>query len=530
LLRHADQPQWDAIGFSTYLGGSDIDQPYGLAFDGQNNVYVSGLTGSANFPVTANAYQKNFAGGVNDAFLTKLSADGSKILYSTYFGGPSQEQGQGLAVTSGGKAYIVLNTNGIGTPTTAGAYQPAFDNSIDAFLAVIDTTKTGAAGLDYGTYLGGSDFDQAFNVDIDSSGHAYLTGETQSTNWPVTPGAYQTVKSGGFDVFLSVINPAGKGKSDLVYSTYLGGSGDELATSIAVSNGQAYISGSTASNDFPVSANGFQKKCGGNGLCSSSVHDAFVARIHPAGAGKADLVFSTYLGGSGDENPFGIDVDNSGNVYVSGRTASTDFPLHNPLQSTYGGGAYDAFVAMLNSSGSALRFSTYFGGNGFDGFNGVVSDGNGGIWLGGRAGSDNIPVTAGAVQSRKAMDGGQLDALLVHIDLPAILEASLGTATRLSPTEVSVPLILADDGALPADAVTMTSVSVSLKTGTGSVGYLDPILPHLAGNLAGGHGRTVRLVLSASKTVTAIHVNAAGVYLDRTGLHSFTLSKDVTIP
>jgi Beta-propeller repeat len=240
--------------------------------------------------------------------------------------------------------------------------------------------------LIYSTYLGGSGQDTGYGIAMDRSGNAYVTGYTISTNFPVTPGAFQTVCNGGGacaspdapDAFVTKLNPSG---SALIYSTYIGGTNTDYATAIAVdSSGNAYVTGVTASTDFPT-MNPLQPAYGGN-------LDAFLTEINPSGTA---LVYSTYLGGSGQDTGYGIAVDSSGNAYVTGWTSSTDFPTMNPLQATNGGGNFDAFVAKLNTAGSALVYSTYLGGNGQDQGFGIALDGSGNAYVGGTTTSSDFP-------------------------------------------------------------------------------------------------------------------------------------------
>ncbi len=219
---------------------------------------------------------------------------------------------------------------------------------------------TGSA-LVYSTYLGGSNGDYGFGIAVNSAGNAYVTGVTFSTDFPVTPGAFQTTCGAPSpycgDVFVSKLNPTG---SALVYSTYLGGSNKDGGVGIAVdSSDNAYITGYTNSTGFPVTPGAFQTVCGGG-----NPGDAFVTEVNPTGSA---LVYSTYLGGSNGETGRGIAVDSAGNAYVTGETSSTDFPVTpGAFQTTYGGNMDDAFVSKINPTGSALVYSTYLGGSGQD--------------------------------------------------------------------------------------------------------------------------------------------------------------------
>jgi len=239
--------------YSTYLGGDDYDQPYGLALDSSGNAYVTGYTASMNYPTTPGAYQTVLTPFYySDAFVTKLSADGTSLVYSTFLGGSSDDQSKAIAVGADGSAYVAGITQSANFPTTPGAYKTTI-TSTDAFV-----TKLNSAGsaLTYSTFLGGSDTDQASGIQVDSMGNAYVTGFTLSTNFPTTAGAYQTAYGGSpmfsnyGDAFVTKLNNTG---TALVYSTYLGGSGDDIGYGIALAaSGETYITGSTASNNFPT--------------------------------------------------------------------------------------------------------------------------------------------------------------------------------------------------------------------------------------------------------------------------------------
>ena len=259
--------------------------------------------------------------------------------------------------------------------------------------------------LIYSTYLGGSSYDEAYGIAVDSAGNAYITGYTYSTNFPTTPGAFRTVCNGGTgcktngDAFVAKINAAG---SALVYSTYLGGSGRDYGFGIALDdNGDAYVVGTTYSTDFPT-FRPLQSAFGGGST------DAFVAEFNPSGSA---LLYSTYLGGSGDEYGTGIAADSSGNTYVTGETASADFPTANPLQPTLAG-SDDGFVAKIANLGSGLIYSTYLGGSGLDYCIGIAVDSLGDAYVTGATGSVDFP-TANALQPAY---GGGYDAFVSELN------------------------------------------------------------------------------------------------------------------
>jgi hypothetical protein len=382
------------LAYSTYLGGSGGDGSVGIAVDASGNAYVTGWTGT-DFPTTAGAFQTSYSGGASDAFISKLNPTGSALVYSTYLGGSGDDGeagffGNRIAVDASGNAYIVGSTNSSDFPTTPGASQTILAGGYDAFITKLNA---GGASLLYSTYLGGSNDDFGLAIAVDVPGHASVTGYTRSADFPTTPGAFQTTFVGGSDVgvdaFVSKLNAGG---SALVYSTYLGG-GDGGEGIAVDASGHAYVTGFTQSSNFPVTPGAFQTIYGGG----SSLGDAFISKLNAAGSA---IVYSTYLGGSGDDDGFGIVIDASGNAFVTGLTYSSNFPTTpDALQATFGGGPNgDAFVSKLNAVGSAPLYSTYLGGPGGGQGLGIAVGGPGSAYLTGFS-SSTFPVTPGAFQT-----------------------------------------------------------------------------------------------------------------------------------
>jgi len=394
----------NALVYSTYLGGANDDRGNAIAVDAAGNAYVTGYTYSTNFP-TANALQANSASpGYPDAFVTKLNAAGSGLVYSTYLGGIGPDNGLGIAVDAAGAAYVTGQTQSSNFPT-ANAAQPAYSGgSGDAFV-----TKLNAAGsgLVYSTYLGGAGGESGYGIAVDGAGSAYVTGYTSSTNFPVV-NALQAVYGGsrGYpDAFVTKLAPTG---TAFAYSTYLGGASQDIAYGIAVdAAGDAYVTGSTNSSNFPTK-NAFQSVFGGP-------VDAFVSELNAAGSG---LVYSTFLGNGSSDDGFGIAVDGAGRAYVTGDTSSATFPTQNAVQGTFGGpaGGLDAFVATLLPGGGGLGYSTYLGGGGNDEGTAIAVDGSGSAYVAGLTASTNFP-TRNAVQG--TYGGGSEDAFVARIAMPA---------------------------------------------------------------------------------------------------------------
>jgi hypothetical protein len=342
--------------YSTFLGGNGSDVASGLAVDSAGNAYVAGTTSSTTFP-QKNPIASESAGG----FVTALNSTGNGLIYSTYLGAGLQDFASAVAVDSAGNAYVTGATKTPTFKTTTGAFQSTCGTDTncngglyDAFVCKIPPT---GGSLAYSTFLGGESNEQGLGIAIDSAGDAYVTGVTTSTQFPLTSNL-QPAYAGNGDAFVTELNPTGT--APLVYSTYLGGIGGDSGLAIAVDgNKNAYVTGVTGSSDFPA-IGPTQLKIGGQ-------NDAFVTEI---GAGGSSYIFSTYLGGSLNENTAttgggslaGIAVDGSGSIYVTGNTVSTDFPAVSALQGTAGGaGLADAFVAKFSASGAPANFTVAAG-------------------------------------------------------------------------------------------------------------------------------------------------------------------------
>ena len=340
-----------SLVYSTYLGGNGIDSANGIAVDSSDYVYVTGLTESGDFPIL-NQYQGYQ--GITAAYVTKLDPTRSgvaSLLYSTCLAGGWTQAGHEIAVDDSGYAYVVGQTASANFPTLNPCMVDPGDgpNIDDFFISKIDASQSGANSLLYSTYLGGNAGDVGVAIDVDSSGYVYVTGYTGSSDFP-TVNAYQG--SAGFnntDVVVAKLDITQTGAAQLLYSTYLSGAGEDRGDSIAVdAGGYIYVTGYTKSGDFPT-FNQYQGDQGG-------VDDGFVAKLDPTRSGTLSLLYSTYLGGSGNESCGGIDVDSFGNAYLTGGTGSVDFPTLNPYQGDQAGG--DAFVAKISPGVPAVDTPT----------------------------------------------------------------------------------------------------------------------------------------------------------------------------
>ena len=386
--------------YSTYVGGSGNEYYPALrpiTVDSTGNVYITGSTTSADFPVTPGAFQAAFAGGGSDAFVTKLTATGDSLVYSTYLGGgragrlccAASDLGTAVAVDLDGNAYVVGFTDADDFPVTAGVFQVApGGGGSDGFITKLNAT---GSTLVYSSFIGGGSSDHPTTVAVDLTGNAYVSGSTGSANFPTTAGSYQTAYGGGEnDVFITKINAQG---AALLYSTFLGGSDRDDVLSMHLDDlGNVYVAGRSGASDmalignFPITEGAFQTVARGR-------IEGFVAKLN---ASRNNLVYSTYLGGSGSESLNGLAVDSLGQAYIAGSTDSADFPTQSPLQFYSGGN--DAFVVKLNATGSALVYSTYLGGSSGDSAFSIALDCLGNAYVVGLTNSANFPTTGGAFQ------------------------------------------------------------------------------------------------------------------------------------
>jgi uncharacterized repeat protein (TIGR01451 family) len=419
----------DAAGtpvFETFLGHGNIECE-AIAVDRFGNVYVTGETSPAGFP-TVNAVQPEHGGG-EDAFVTKLTADGSELVYSTFLGGGQEDDAFAVAVDNEGSAYVVGETDSSDFPTYA-AVQAGLAGSRDAFVAKL--TPEGSA-LAYSTYLGGTAREKGLGIAVDGAGNAYVTGYTISADFP-TQNALQAVMGGPVDAFVTKLTADG---SELVYSTFLGGDGSEADLDIATDQtGSAYVTGTTASTDFPTH-NAFQATLAGG-------RDVFVTKLNPSGSA---LDYSTYLGGAGDEfggNESGVEiaVNRFGSAYVTGSTRSTDFPTRSAIQTELGGSRC-CFVTRLSVDGTSLVYSTYLGRDSFP--KGLAVDTAGDAYI--AVGANDQLRTVGSVV--KLASDPEADLAVTSFNVPDSVQPG---------TIITYAITVTNNGPAPADAALSTAV------------------------------------------------------------------------
>ena len=494
------------FSYTTYLGGSLSDQAYGITVDGSGCAYIAGETYSFDFPLR-NAWQTSEHGD-RDVFVSKLSADGSSLIYSTYLGGGSFDSGRAIAIDSSGAAYVTGVTWSADFPTTPGVLQTTYAGQGDVFVAKLNPS----GGLVFATYIGGAGADTATSIALDSARNAYVAGYTSSLNFPMSHAYQPTFRGGWQDAFVFALNTNG---SSSIYSTYIGGSGNEVAQGVAVtpageafivgstdssdfptaspiqssnageldafvvkltasgglayatyfggrssdygnaiavdSSGVAYITGTTVSSDFPVTQGALQ-------TATTTTYDAFVARLRSDGT----LSYAARFGGTDSDEGSAIAVDSFGNAYIGGYTYSSDFPVRlapQPLFAGSGGGmpANDAFLARLNQDGSAIQFSTYLGGTADDRVTGLAVDGAGDCYVAGFTLSHDFPVTAGSLRTSI---GGSMDSFVTKLSVPLILDAvTVSPSTVNGGASATVNLVLST--AAPAGGATVTLSSTS---------------------------------------------------------------------
>jgi fibronectin type 3 domain-containing protein len=461
-----------ALLYSTFLGGSIDDVGDAIAVDGSGNAYVAGATSSPDFPVV-NPFQNAFAGGpTHDAFVAKLNASGSGLIYSTYIGGGAEDRAFGIAIDGAGNAYIAGATDSTDFPTV-NPLQAANAGNGDAFVAKI---SPGGDLLIYSTYLGGSTSDQADAIAVDGAGNAYVGGITFSPDFPTRNPLQATNKAdgeltNGANAFLSKVDPDG---GSLEYSTYLGGRQDDsigrgapnlpltlgpfaVIAAIALDDsGDAYIAGGTNQGDFPT-ANALQSAYAGGNM------DAFAAKVNPSGSA---LLYSTFLGGNGDESANAIAVDSDGNAVLAGRTDSNNFPTAHALKDTNAGG-FDAFVTKLNADGSRLIYSTYLGGGGDDRALGVAIDSAGEATVAGQTDSIDFP-TLDPVQAEL---GGQMDVFVAKLSAGG---GALKYSTYLGGSDSEWASAVALDG--------LGNAYITGKTSSSNFPTLNPVQARYAGD------------------------------------------------
>jgi len=487
--------------YTTYVGGADRESVLGIEVDCSGRAYVVGYTGSDDLPTTANAFQPDFSADV-DGMVVQLDAAGA-IHYVSYLGGTNFEELVQIAVGENGLMHVVGFTGSTDFPTTDDAFQQAKVGAVgefDALMAVLDPSKSGAASLVYSTYYGGAEADEGYAIDVSSDGIIYFAGHSASDDL-VLENSIQDYQGGGWsgDAFLVKLDSSQSGNDQLLFATYLGGTGGEISGGIAVdSSGDVVWGGLTASANFTTTA--ISPPYGGG----DDWGDAFLVKVDTT---TPSLIYSRFVGGSGDDAIRHVVVDGSGNAYVTGGTGSDNFPTVNPIQDTYQGGVAsvvelswygpgDAIVAKFDPTG-AMTFGTYLSGAGVETGMGIVLDTLGNVYVAGGTESANLvtvdpfqDASAGGFDVFIAQIGGLAPATIAVTKTASVDTANVGqTITytyRVTNTSgVTLSMVSAVDDRLGAVALDSTN----LAPGTGTGGTLTYIV--VEGDLPGPLTNTV---------------------------------------
>jgi hypothetical protein len=388
----------DPLIYSSFLGGYDREEANSIAIDEIGNSYVTGLSASPNFPTSPGVYDIDYNGGHYDVFVLKLNYTGSNLIYSTFIGGSNTDIGNDLVIDSFGNVFVTGDTKSSNFPNSTNAFDLTF-NGGENDIFVLKLNKNGDELL-YSTFIGDVNDESGSSIDIDSTGNAYVTGYTTSSNFPTTNGVHDTSYNNIEDVFILKINQTG---SKLLFSTFVGESGKDWGCDIKIDSlGNSYITGYTSSSNFPITQNVYDESLNGN-------YDCFVLKLNQIGT---EILFSTFLGGNLNDKANSIFIDSQKNVFITGKTNSKNFPTTKKAFDNEHNGKNDSFVAKLNPLGSLLLYSTYFGGNdeeeGFD----ITLDSNDNLYFSGYTSSSDFPITQDAYD--KSLD--LYDCFLVKLD------------------------------------------------------------------------------------------------------------------
>ena len=397
LSNSLDEPS--SLVASTYLGGGTTwEEGYSVALDQDENVVVAGYSYSPDFPVTPGSYDVAF-GGNCDGFVAKVSASCDDLMWCTFLGSMWSDYCLSVAVDATGDIVVSGTTTSTDFPTTAGAFDTTWNSNWDGFVTKI---APGGDSLLWSTYFGGSASDWIYGLVLDPSGNIVISGRTFSANFPISPGAYDSAFSGKRDVFVSRLSSSG---DSLLSSTYLGGSGSEWGYNVSLdSQGNAIVAGVTDSAVFPTTAGAFDRTFNGG------LSDAFVAKISEGGDA---LLWSTFLGGAGQEEGQMVAEDPWGGVVVTGFTTSSDFPATAGAFDTSYSGVQDGFVAKIASDGDSLIWGSFLGGGAFERGYGLVIAESGNPVVTGSSSSTDFPTTPDAYST--ALSGGSLDDVFITV-------------------------------------------------------------------------------------------------------------------
>ncbi len=437
--------------WSTFVGGSGYEESYFLSLDTSGNPVITGRTDSSDFPITPGAYDESH-NGWGDVFVAKLDAEGSTLLWSTFVGGSGYDWGCGLSLDLSGNSVVTGYTTSSDFPVTPGVYDESYNDLYDVFVAKLNA---GGSTLLWSTFLGGSNEDKGRAVALDPSGNPVVAGNTLSSNFPTTSGAYDESHNGSDDVFIAKLDQSG---SMLLWSTFLGGNSEDLGLALSLdSSGNPVVTGRTGSSNFPTTPGAYDESYNGYG-------DVFVVRLDASGSA---LIWSTFLGGSGSEYGHSLSLDPSGNPVVNGSTDSSDFPTTQRAFDQSFNGDDDAFVTKLDAGGMTLLWSTFLGGHNSDYCVAVRLDPSGNSVVTGYTISSDFPTTTGAYDESH---NGAWDVFVAKLDLPGFPHFAIPRSTTIieDPRESSgIPqtLDLEQNRPNPFNPTTIISLNIAGNVG-----------------------------------------------------------------
>ncbi len=457
-------PTGSSLVYSTFLGGSALDDLWALALGPDGSLYVGGRTSSEDFPTTPGAFDTTYAGG--DGFISKLDPSGSSLVYSTFLGGSvSNDTVAALALAPDGTVSATGNTSSTDFPTTPGAFDTSCMDD-DAFVSALNAW---GSALLYSTCLGGTGGDTGQAIALGPDGTAYVTGVTSSSDFPTTPGAFDQSFNGGSDAFLARLNASGRA---LVFSTFLGGRTDDYGTAITLDGARnIFLTGNTNSSDFPTTPGAYDPT-----INSTIFSDTFVTKLDSAGS---SLVYSTFLGGNDVDGGFGLVPDRDGSLTVTGETHSSNFPTTANAFDRTMGGVGDVFVSRFDPTGADLLYSSFLGGTShvFERKGMSVTAGPGLVDVAGATASADFPTTPGAFDPTY---NGAFDAFVVILRVaPTMHVAWLTPGYKPAGTGylvgARIRIVSATSTAVPGAAVTVEveypdGSNVELTATTGQTG------------------------------------------------------------
>ena len=449
-------PSGTGVLYATYFGGGGRDSARGVAVDSAGNAYVTGFTSSSNFPTTNGAYRSQSL-GQTDAFVIKVNASGSALVYSALIGGAGLDYATGIAIDASGSTYIAGYTSSVALPVTTSGFQKSYGGGMqDAFVAKLNS---GGTALIYCTYLGGTGNDVANGIAVNGPGEAYVVGYTDSANFPTQSPIYANAGGQG-DAFVAKLSAAG---DRLAFSTYLGGRMMDTATAVALdSSGNVYVTGATSSADFPVTGGAFQ-------ILNQGSYDAFVTKMDALGT---RLIYSTFVGGEASDQSSSIAVGADGTAYIAGFTYSFHFPMQSPVEGAAHGGQ-DAFASAVAPTGASLVWSTYLGGSADDQATAVAVDAAGLVYVAGSTLSTDVPTTSGA--NRTVYAGG--DGFLIKIGSAAPQAVSVAPSSGTGPVQTFSYTVSSVNGSSNiAGLYTLLNTSIS---GTNACYFYFDAMAHL---------------------------------------------------